>query len=295
MRTLVPLVALLGPAVLGAQGGDPDVFLATLIRRGTTVTVGTPVNLTARPGYDNQPAFSPDGRSLYYTSTREDGQADIYRVALGSRVVERVTRTAPESEYSATPMPGRDALSVVRVERDSTQRLWEVPLDGGTSRVLLEHVKPVGYHAWGDDSTLVLFVLGAPPTLQLANLRTGTADTVDDRVGRSLHRVPGRHAVSYVSKADTARWRVMVLDLATRAREPVATMPHGVEDYAWLPDGRLVAGEGSRLLLCDPRSGGGWQEIADLAAAGLSGITRLAVSPSGDRIAIVAVPAGGKP
>ncbi len=32
---------------------------------------GQPVNLTDRNGYDNQPFFSPDGRSFFYTSYRE--------------------------------------------------------------------------------------------------------------------------------------------------------------------------------------------------------------------------------
>ena len=67
--------------------------------------------------------------------------------------------TAPESEYSATPMPGRNAVSVIRVERDSTQRLWSVPLDGSPGAVVLERIKPVRYHTWVNDKLLALFVL----------------------------------------------------------------------------------------------------------------------------------------
>lgn len=56
-----------------------DIYLADLrVARGR-VTVDAPVNVTARPGYDNQPFFLPDGRAFLYTSVREDSQADIYR------------------------------------------------------------------------------------------------------------------------------------------------------------------------------------------------------------------------
>ena len=42
---------------------------------------------------------------------------------------------------------------------------------------MLADVKPVGYHAWADDHTLALFVLGQPATLQLADTRTGKAES----------------------------------------------------------------------------------------------------------------------
>jgi hypothetical protein len=61
---------------------------------------------------------------------------------------------------------------------------------------------------------------------------------------------------------------------------------------AWTPDGRLVTGQGARLLSWRPGETG-WSEIADLSASGLSSITRLAVSPDNRWIAIVAEPAAG--
>jgi hypothetical protein len=179
---------------------------------------------------------------------------------------------------------------VIRVERDSAQRLWRVPLDGSPSTVILEQVRPVGYHAWADDHTLALFVLGSPPTLQLADARTGTADTVMANIGRSLHRIPGSAHISFVSRAYEAIPWVMELDVATRGVRPLARLPQGVEDHAWLPDGRLIAGDGGKLFVCDPRATAEWTLVADLAPSGLSGITRLAVSPRGDWLAIVAVP-----
>ncbi|HNV75049.1 MAG: PD40 domain-containing protein [Gemmatimonadaceae bacterium] len=294
----VPLVAAaasvvavsMAPTPARAQG-NTDVFLASLVLRPGAVQVTALRNVTAREGYDNQPAFSRDGRTLYFTSTREDAQADIYAYALADGTMSRVTRTAPESEYSATEVPDGGALSVIRVERDSTQRLWRVPLGTGTEAVILPSLKPVGYHAWADPFRLALFVLGAPPVLVLADVRTGRADTLMVNIGRSLHRIPGGSHVSVVSKAYEENWYIMDLDVDTRAMRPVAKLPKGTEDYAWLPDGRLIAGSGSKLFVADPSRAAEWVEVADLGSGGVTGITRLAVSPAGDRVAIVAIPA----
>src|SRR5690242_2776871 len=78
-----------------AQAGPPgtDIFLAPLSVAGTKVTVGATANITARAGYDNQPSFTPDGRTILFTSVRADGQSDIYRYDLGSKRTSQVTHT----------------------------------------------------------------------------------------------------------------------------------------------------------------------------------------------------------
>ena len=266
----------------------PDVYLAALTVNASKVVVGTPLNITDRAGYDNQPSFTTDGSSVFFTSVREDAQADIYRYEIATKRTTRVTTTAPESEYSATQFDGGRAISVIRVERDSTQRLWRIPLGGGASSVILQRIKPVGYHAWADDHTLALFVLGSPNTLQLADTRTGKSDTITTNIGRSLHRIPGTGRVSFVRKVSPTEWWIESLDSGSRQTTRLVRMPAGVEDYAWLADGSVVCGNASTLLRWSGNAGDGWTQIADLSSAGVKGITRLAVSPGGDRIAFVA-------
>jgi hypothetical protein len=70
----------------------------------------------------------------------------------------------------------------------------------------------------------------------------------------------------------------------------VKTLP-GSEDYAWTPQGILLMGKDAKLFQCDPKKNGAWQEIADFTSAGLKSITRLAVSPKGERLAVVAIAA----
>ena len=263
-----------------------DIFLLSLESRAGTPVPGPPRRLTDRPGYDNQPAFSPDGRTLYYTAI-SGGQADIQRYDLGRAQGEPVA-TTPESEYSPTPMPG-GGLSVVRAEADGTQRLWKLA-EGRAPELLLPDVKPVGYHAWGDANTLVLFVLGDPPTLQVVDRRQGKAEVVAKDVGRCLRPVPGRAAVAFVRKVSRVEWWIEILELVGRKTTRLVRLPEGVEDYVLLPDGGLLIGQGSRLLFC-PKGGHDWREVARFTEPTLQDVTRLAVSPKGDLLALVSTEA----
>jgi hypothetical protein len=297
-RTLPALLLALGasiPGVAGAQAAPPstDIFLVPLTVKGRSVTVGRPENITSRPGYDNQPAFTADGRSVLFTSVRDDAQADIYRYDIAKRVVKPVTQT-PESEYSATVMPGDTTISVIRVEADSTQRLWQFSLDGTHPRLVLERIKPVGYHAWADDHSLALFVLGRPATLQSANTRTGDAKIMAERIGRALQKVPNRRAVSFIQNAGTDSAWIKILDFATGTVTPLARPVAGSEFHVWLPDGSLLMASGAKLYRREAAASGGpadWTEIATFDDPHLARISRLAISWKGDRLALVGEPA----
>lgn len=264
-----------------------DIYLASIEPSSDgRIRVGDPANISQHAGYDNQPYFVRGGQAVLFTSMRDGKQTDIYEYTVASRSLRQLTST-PESEYSPTPAPG-DRVSVIRVESDGTQRLWAFPRSGAPSLVL-PAVKPVGYHAWVDDQTLVLFVLGEPPTLQIADAGTGKSEIFSQRPGRCIRQAPGGK-ISFVQKGPGKEpWQIMELDVAVRKAAPVTETIEGREDYAWLPDGRLLMGSGSRLYLWSRDSrAGDWQQIADFTSAGIGNITRLAVSPDGKRLAFVA-------
>ena len=141
------------------------------------------------------------------------------------------------------------ALSVIRVELDgnNTQRLWQFTLDGANPRVVLQQVKPVGYHAWADEKTLALFVLGQPATLQLADTATGAARVIASDIGRSIQVIPGSTSpreISFVQRERTGdAVRLLIKKLNPRTGE-IALLTPAVEgsteaDTAWT-DGTLL-------------------------------------------------------
>lgn len=275
---------------------DSDILVAELHWEASGPPgVGRPTNLTRRPDYDNQPHFTPDGSGLWYTANDpQSGQADIWRYDFGSERVTRVTQSAPESEYSATPLPDGSGISTIRVEADSTQRLWRFDPDGSNGAVVFEEIAPVGYHAWVDDYTVVMFVLGSPPTLQRGDVRTGRATTITADITRSIHRIPNTFDASFQQVHEDGSSTIMRLPGDGGAPTPIIDALDGSQDHAWGPDGTLFQAQGSVLYAATPRPGSSmpgpdatWVSIADFTDLRLV-LTRLAVSPDGSQIALVA-------
>ena len=245
-------------------------------------------NITNRRGYDNQPSWNGNDRLLY--TSQSGGQTDIYEVDFGRALIGRFTDT-PESEYSPALTPDGNAITVVRVERDSTQRLWRFPRDKSAPSPVLPDIRPVGYFAWLDMTRLALFVLGQPATLQIADTRTGAARVVVSNIGRSLQRVPGGSRASYLQRVGS-RWMLETVDAAPRADgtfgiDTVAAMPDSADYVVWRTSSELYTAAGSRIYrmrLPDTT----WVLVDDLTEKGIRSISRLAISPDGSRLALVA-------
>jgi hypothetical protein len=275
-----------------ANPPDTDIYLAPLSIDDETITVGHAENITKTPGYDNQPSFTPDGRAVLFTSNRGGAkQTDIYRYDVATHQTTRVTDT-PESEYSPIVTPDRQHISVIRVEADQTQRLWQFTLDGKSPEVLLKDVKPAGYYAWLDGGAIGVYVLGQPATLQLVDRVTGHADIVARDVARSIQHIPGTAAISFVQRAPkgsgAAGLKINAFDIKMRQTTELVDAVAGATeaDTAWTPDGTLLMAYKDTLYSWK-LGRRDWFNVADLGAMGLHQVSRLAVSPKGDRIAIV--------
>ena len=114
----IPLIVA-ASAVL-AQVPSTDIFLLS-VDGGTVSDIR---RVTDREGYDNQPRFLPDGRRLVYSSMAPDG-TNIREFDLRTGESRGLVDT-DESLYSPTPVPGKDAISVVRDYRSISVRRWAV-------------------------------------------------------------------------------------------------------------------------------------------------------------------------
>lgn len=245
-------------------------------------------NITNRSGYDNQPAWDGNGRLMY--TLQYQGQTDIAAIDFEAATNANVI-TTPESEYSAGLTPDGRNIAVIRVERDSTQRLWRFPKGGGEPAVVLRDIKPVGYFAWLDSTTLALFVLGSPNTLQIADTRSGAGRVVTTNIGRSLQRVPGGRRASYLHRAGT-RWVLETVDPTPLAGggfdiDTLGVMPDSADFVVWRSATELYTAAGGRILRRRlPATT--WELVDDLTDLGIRRISRLALSPDGRRLAFVA-------
>jgi hypothetical protein len=265
-----------------------DIYTVDLLREEGTLTTGVPTAVTRRIGYDNQPAFLSDGRDLIYASKRDD-QVDIYRYDSSQGASTPLTRT-PEREYQPLPLSGGDGFSAVRVEGDGSQRLWRFDLEGGNETPLAPDLDKVRYYVWADPGTIAVVDVGERPRLLLLDLDSGKTTTVLDNVGRSLQPVPGKRAISFLHEVAPAEWWVKEVHVDTSEVRPLVLARPGSQDHAWTPWGTLLMAQDSRLFQWIPGADADWEDweiFADFSLVGIRKISRIAVSPAGDRLALV--------
>ncbi len=275
LLSLVAAVFLISAAV--AQPST-DIWLFTLADGSVT---GQPKMVTDREGYDNQPQFGKD--ILYYT-TQFDGQTDIWAHNISTGKTYHITDT-PESEYSPTPTPDGNYVSVIMVEKDSTQRLWKYHLHQRKRELVLIDLKPVGYHVWYGNYDLGVFVLGETNDLYIANGFNGRSEKLLSDIGRSLNPIPGQtgHFSFVKNYRDSAR-----TIMATDGYEHLSliNLPDGTDDFAWLNDSTLVTGVDSQLLKASLVNQS-WTPWVDLSEYGVKNISRIAFDRRRDRMALV--------
>lgn len=280
------------PSTQTAAPPGTDIYLLQLTGAAASLKSAKPTPVSVAPGYDNQPSFSADGSTMLFAANRDGKQIDVYVFDRATSRVSQLTQTA-ENENSPTYLPSgigaAGGFSVVRTEPDKAQRLWRFDAKGSDPQVVLTGVKPVGYHAWVDAETVALFVLGPPATLQIASVETGKAEIAGDNIGRSLHRVPGTRAVSFVQREASGDFIVKQIDIATRKIDTVVKAVEGSaeRDMAWMPDGQTMLMSSGTKVFAWTRGVSAWTEVFDAAAHGLGAVSRLAVSPKGDAVAIV--------
>ena len=275
---------------LSAQGSS-EIYLIKMSVEGGKYVFSNPLKITQMEGYNNQPQFHPDGKSLLYSAGMADN-TEIYQYVIESGKTQVLTST-PDSEYSPSVMPEGKSFSVIQLvitegPRQGAQPLLAFPFDGKEPELLYEEGFKVGYHAWIDKDQVAMFILGSPNFLQIYDGRRNTAVKVAENIGRSLYKIPGREAISYSQSERGKLGTVMAYDLKSGKSTPIIAMKEGGDDfYAWTPSGVLMMGVGSKLFKLDPKKDSNWQEIADFNEYGVKRITRLAFGPNEQWLAVV--------
>jgi WD40 repeat protein len=296
MRALLLIAALIqAPATPPAQPAPlpaTDIYLVPLGGGLASMKGAKPTPVASTPGYDNQPMFSSDGSRILFAANHDGKQTDVFMFERANGRVTQMTNT-PENENSPTYLPSgktdADGFSVVRSEMDKTQRLWRFNAAGREPSVLLADIKPVGYHAWVDPDRVVLFVLGEPNSLQLASVKTGKGEVAANGIGRSLHRIPGTMMVSFVHREPSGEYWIKQIDVDSKKIDRLTQAVEGSadRDMAWMPDGKTILMSSGTKVFSWTRGGSSWVEVFDAGPHKLGAVSRIAVSPKGDAVAIV--------
>ena len=271
-----------------AQVGS-EIILFDLKVKKDKVILSNPKNITSHPGYDNQPSFHPELPFIYFSSFNEEQRSDIKRYSMKDGSIVNITTTT-EREYSPTVTPDRQFLSCV-IQRDSgAQDLGKYPIDGGEPALIIDNLI-VGYHAWIDNSHLALFVLGGegkPNNLHFITLPLKADTVLATDIGRSLHKIPDQRAFSFIQRGGKEN-KIMKYNTENGSISELGTTFGLREDIAWTPDGKILTSDGTKLFFMNGHKPGTTWTPVDITAGAdlLKSVTRIAVSPKGDKIAIV--------
>jgi Tol biopolymer transport system component len=275
-----------------AQLPETDIFISRISKEGGKMVFSSPENITRRKGYDNQPFFMPDGKSLLYVAVPDTTQADIFRYDFASGKISAVTKTE-ESEYSPMLTPDGKNISVVRVDSDKGQRFYKLPATKSEAAVHIPGTDSIGYYCWLSDTSLAMFILGDAMTLQFLNTKNNSRSLITGDVGRCMKLAPDKRHFYFVIKQNENEWSIFEMDLTTGNKTKIISTLPGSEDYAIMPDGTFLMGSKGKLFQYNPAGEKEWKEIADFSGA-LGDFYRISVNAKGDRIAMVAF-TGKKP
>lgn len=261
-----------------------EIYLFDISLGKNKIAVSNPINVTNHPGYDNQPFFHRSKPLLYYSSFNDDNRSDIKVYNYLTRETKSFTTTS-EREYSPTLTPDEKFISCIIQRDNNAQDLGQYPVDEGEAILLIDSLI-IGYHAWVNENDLILFVLGDTMTLQWYSLPNKSRKILDTNIGRSLHKIPNQKAMSYVKKKTNEEWIINRLDADTKKISPITTTLPGREDLTWTSDGKIIMSDGERLFFYDSKLKGGWKEVT-MGGSSLTGITRLAITDDGKKLAVV--------
>jgi ketosteroid isomerase-like protein len=293
MRRIVLLILLASAATLHAQINDSEVWVGSLDMSSGRFAVSNLVNISKHPGYDNQPAFFPDGKLV---STSQIAVLDETGHAVQAVIHDFATGTS-------TPVPGALGFSPTPAGDGSLMLLREghvVLHDASGKETQLTETKDAGYFAKFDDQTWVLYMNDKQRRIVIYEPKTKSLDTMALGSITAPFRIPGKRAVSFVAiepfpapegNAPPRKLFLRQLTLDDRHVTTLAAIPFATSgSHVWTSRGTLLIASGHTIYEWNPATPDDWRTAATFDDPELQGLTRIAISPRGDRIALVSTP-----
>jgi hypothetical protein len=275
------LVLALTPSV-SAQILETEVWAGSLDLRDGSFAVSDLKNISNHRGYDNQPSFLPDGRSLLFTTEA----VNLDETGLGVHAVRYDLATGKSTPLPQargfSPTPTADGRIMVLREGG----VWLHDARGKLLRALTKTTQ-AGYFNRFEDETWVLFMNDKDRRIVLYDPKTHALETMITGAITAPYRVPGERAVTFVVQSEDTR-TLHRLDVDAKRVSTLATIPFPTGGHhVWTPRGTLFMASGPTIHEWDPRNSSEWPIVHRFDSPDLQGITRIALNAAADRIALV--------
>src|SRR5258705_10663510 len=216
-----------------------EIFLSDMKSENGQVFLSKGINITNHKAYDNQPFFHPSQPIIYYSCFNDSNRSDIKYYNYEKKETKNLTLTR-EREYSPTVTPDGNFISCIIQRDNGSQDLVKYPISGGKPEVLINHLK-VGYHAWAGEDKLLLYVLddSIHNSLHYYYLDKNADTVIAENIGRSLHKIPGQNAMSFVQKISEKISVIKKFDMNTGIISTIVAALPGQDHFMWLQNGLM--------------------------------------------------------
>jgi ketosteroid isomerase-like protein len=294
MRGTVFVLILAAAATLQAQINDSEVWVGSLDMSGGRFAVSNLANISRHPGYDNQPSFFSDGKLVFASQiavldeTGHAVQAVVHDFAKGT----------------STPMPGALGFSPTPAADGSLMLLRDghvILHEASAKETQLTDTKDAGYFARFDDETWVLYMNDKQRRIVMYDAKTKALEPMALGSITAPFRIPGKRAVTFVAfepfpvpEGEAATPRKLFLrelNLDDRRVTTLASIAFPTSgSHVWTTRNTLLIASGHTIYEWNPAKPDVWHTAATFDDPELQGLTRIAISPRGDRIALVSTP-----
>ena len=267
---------------------DSEIFLLDIKFKQDKIEISNVKKISNNKGYNNQPIFVSNDKILF-TSER-NLQNDIVEYNSVDNSLKYLTNTQT-SEYSPIRYK-KNKVSAVSLDKKGEQYLRIYNIKNNTYNIPFTD-KIVGYYNYSKQikNLIISSVLeNNELVLYTSNLKTKEHTYVDNNTGRSIHNIPkykfGQEKISYISKKDSI-WNINYVDLSNYKTKTITTTLNNNEDICWFKDGSILTSYKNNLYIFNSKLSKDWKLLCSLEEYGITNISRIAINPDNDKLALV--------
>lgn len=286
-KLLLNLIVLFNCTKFIAQS-DSEIFLLDIKFKQDKIEISNVKKISNNKGYNNQPIFVSNDKILF-TSER-NLQNDIVQYDSSENSLKYLTNTLT-SEYSPIRYK-KNKVTAVSLDEKGEQYLRIYNIKDNTFKIPFTD-KIVGYYNYSKKirNLIISSVLeNNQLVLYTSNLKTKEHTYIDNNTGRSIHNIPknkfGEEKISYISKKDSI-WNINYVDLSSYNTKTITTTLNNNEDICWFKDGSILTSHKNNLYIFNSKLSNDWILLCSLEEYGITNISRIAINPDNDKLALV--------